>query len=146
MDETSERVERLERSVRRLQGAGLVLVLSLGGVAALAGAALLRAASSELVGLTVQELTLQKLTIVDADWKERFRMGTFPGDAWGFKMLDHDGKMRFRMGTLSNGEASFLAKDRDGNARLMMSTLPDGVARFQANDLDGAPVWTQGSE
>ncbi len=85
--------------LRARQGAVLALVLALGGVAALAGAALLRAASSELIELTVQELTLQKLTIVDADWKERFRMGTLPDDAWGFQMLDHDGKMRLQLGT-----------------------------------------------
>jgi hypothetical protein len=97
MDDTSGRMVRLERSVKRLHGA----VLALGGVAMLGAAS------------TPQELTLRELTIVDEAGEDRFVITTAPDGTAVFAAFDRDGKQRFGIGTLPHGRAIISAHDRD---------------------------------
>ena len=142
------RIESLERSVRRLQGGVIVLIATLIGVG------ILGASGS-------QELTLRKLTLVDADGNRRFAMETRPdGSAlfgafdregemrlgWrttqrgaGLALFDGEGKLRFDMETSVDGSSHFAGHDREGKTRLSMAASSDGHAAFRAYDREQRP-------
>jgi hypothetical protein len=91
---SAERFERLERQVRRLWGLVMVLVVGIAGVL--------------LMGATGKpdELTLRKLTIVDAEGRERITARTLPGGGAGVQHYDRDGKLRITAETPAASGAS----------------------------------------
>ena len=83
MPETTDRLERLEREVRRLHRILL-------GLALVVPATLAVGATSG----TPDEMTLRKLTIVDADGKERIVAATMPDGRATIKHFDRNGRQR----------------------------------------------------
>ena len=98
-NETSaQRLEDLEREVRKLRRNGRWQTVGLVGL--LVGCAALGASQP-------QEITLRKLTIVDAEGTERIAAGTKP-----------------------NGTANLVLLDREGKTRIVAATDPDGSAHL----------------
>ena len=88
MPESVDRIERLEREMRRLRGWILVL-----------GTALVATFALGATQGTPDELTLRKLIIVDVDGKERIAAATFPNGEASIQHFDSDGKVRISAGT-----------------------------------------------
>jgi hypothetical protein len=114
MEEETTRLQHLEQQVRRLRRT--VNLLSV-GLLVLLGALTLAAASEP------QELTLQKLTIVDTE-----------------------GKGRIVAAALPDGRAAILHYDRDGEARIMTTTLAYGKAAISLMDRKGRVTWGKHTE
>ena len=111
MADTSERIEQLERSVRRMRRGMMALVAALGCVAMLGA-------------IQSKELDLTKLQILDGEGKRRFLLGISPGGAAVFGAMDQGEKTRFAMMTDSDGSASFSAYDQNDKVRFSFGTLP----------------------
>ena len=94
MSETNDRIESLEREVRRLRTGLLILAVAL--VAAFA----LGATQG-----TPDELKLRRLAIVDADGKDRVVASTFPDGSASIEFYDQDAKGRIIAGTVADGRA-----------------------------------------
>ncbi len=157
MSETNDRMDLLEREMRRLRGWILVLGITLVATFALG-------ATKE----TPDELTLRKLIIVDADGKQRIVAGTTGDEAVGLVYIDRngkpriltatkpdgeagvqhydiDGKMRIAAVTLPGGEAMLVHHDRNGKKRIVAVTLSDGGAGIGLLDVEGQSVWGETS-
>ena len=104
MSETDERMERLEREMRRLRG--WILLLSLALIATFAVGA---------TQGTPDELALRRLAIVDGDGKERIVAATTSDGHAAVQHYDSDGKMRIAAGTLPDGHAAVQHFDRNGS-------------------------------
>ena len=117
MSVAKERIQRLERDMRRLREGMLVLAIAL--VATFAWS---------VAQATRGELTLRRLAIVDDDGKERIVAATHPeGDA-GLSHYDTNGKLRIRAGTHPEGDANAQQFDPDGRQRINLGTGPAGEA------------------
>jgi hypothetical protein len=135
MSEANDRIERLEREMRRLRGWILVLGIAL--------------ATTFILGATQgtpDELTLRKLVIVDSDGKERIVAGTNSIGLVGLVYTDSDGKNRIGVGTASDGSASLIHYDRDEKMRIAAATFPDGYASLRQYGRNGETVWEKASE
>ena len=95
MPESDDRIERLERDVRRQRGWILALAI------ALVATFILGATQG-----TPDELTLRKLIIVDGDGRERIVAGTLLDGEASLVHFDSDGKKRIAALTLPEGTAS----------------------------------------
>ncbi len=126
MPDVDNRIERLEREMRRLRG--WILVLSIALVTTFALGATQGAPD---------ELTLRKLIIVDGDGKERIVADTTSEGAALFVHYDLDGKSRITAMTLPGGSAHLLHHDSNGKKRIEMNTLPGGYASLMHYDSDG---------
>ena len=82
MPDVDNRIERLEREMRRLRGWILVLGIALVATFALGA-----------TQGTPDELTLRKLIIVDGDGKERIVAKTFSDGYASLRQYDRKGKM-----------------------------------------------------
>ena len=82
MADTSERIEQLERSVRRMRLGMMALAVALGGVAMLGAS-------------QPKELDLTKLRILDGEGKQRFGFTTLPDGSAVFIVSDQEAKARF---------------------------------------------------
>ena len=97
MSETEERIEQLEREMRRLRGWILVL-----------GIALVATFTLGATQGTPEELTLRRLAIVDGDGKERIVADTTSEGAALLVHYDLDGKSRITAMTLPGGWGRWL--------------------------------------
>ena len=129
MDEQTMRLEHLETQVQRLQRTVKVLAV---GLIALLGAFAIGAAQEQ-----PQELTLRKLTIVDAEGKARIVAAAYPDGSAAIHHSDGDGKMRIGEGTTLDGQSSTEHYGRDGKTRIHAMTRPNGKASIQHLDRDG---------
>ena len=134
MLETNDRIERLEREVRRLQIGMLVLAVALAATCALGA-----------TQGTPDELKLRRLAIMDAEGKERVVASTTPDGIASIQHYDRDGKLRIGIGTAPDGEAGIMHVDTDGKKRIYASTLPDGRAFLSHFDRDEKRRISQGT-
>jgi hypothetical protein len=118
MSVAKERIERLERDMRRLREGMLVLAI-----------ALIATFAWSVVQATPGELTLRRLAIVDDDGKERIVAATRPEGEAGLSHYDANGKLRISAGTHPEGDANVQHFDPGGRQRINLGTGPDGVAR-----------------
>lgn len=160
MDEQTGRLEQVERQVQQLRRTVNVLAV---GLIALLGAFTVGAATEP------QELTLRKLTIVDAKGKARITAATTPDGEASIVHYDRDGKKRIIAATHSDlyagvdhygrngkrritaattpeGGAAIYLADRDGKHRIAAATLADGNATIAVADHTGNTTWVEGSE
>ena len=124
---SDERFERLERQVRRLRGMVLVMAVGIGGV-------LLMGATG-----TPDELALRKLTIVDAEGRERIVAGTDSDGAASVQHYDREGKRRISAGTHPGRIALLSHHDHEGKVRIIAGTHPSGSAGVEHSDRDAPP-------
>jgi hypothetical protein len=125
MSVAKERIERLERDMRRLREGMLVLAI-----------ALIATFAWSVVQATPGELTLRRLAIVDDDGKERIVAATRPeGDA-DLSYYDTNGKLRISAGTHPEGDANVQHFDPDGRQRINLGTGPAGEAVLDDDDRD----------
>ncbi len=117
MSVAKERIQRLERDMRRLREGMLVLAI-----------AMIATIAWSVTQATRDELTLRRLAIVDADGKERIVAATRPEGAAGLSHYDTAGKMRISAGTNSEGDASVQHFDAQGMQRINVGTGPEGEA------------------
>jgi hypothetical protein len=157
MSVAKERIQRLERDMRRLREGMLVLAIAL--VATFAWS---------VVQATRSELTLRQLTIADAEGRARIVAVTGPeGDA-DLSHYDTNGKLRIRAGTKAEGDANAQHFDPDGRQRINLGTgpageivrdddrdeqrrigqlrFPDGYSGIALRSSDGESVWMKTSE
>jgi hypothetical protein len=125
MSVAKEQIQRLERDMRRLREAMLVLAIAL--IATLAWS-VTRAAPDEL--------TLRRLAIVDDDGKERIVAATSSEGGAGLSHYDTDGKLRISAGTNSEGDANVQHFDAIGRQRINVGTGPDGEAVLEDDGRD----------
>ena len=127
---TSNRIENLERSVRRLQRAVFGLLLALVCIGLLG-------ASSP------QELTLHTLRIVDNEGRLRFALlGSVEGSgAASIRAFDEEGRRRIVVGT-AGGFANVEVADVDEVTRLHLTAFREGW--ISVADSDGRTIWTEG--
>ena len=133
MPESDERMERLEREMRRLRGWILVLGIAL--------------ASTFAVGATQgapDELTLRRLAIVDHQGRERIVAMTDQGGDASLVHYDDDEKMRISVSTNSIS-ASLRHYDADEKIRFVLVTGPAGVAGINFRDSKNKSVWAKSS-
>ncbi len=104
MPEADDRIERLEREMRRLRGWILVLGIALIAIFALGA-----------TRCTPDELTLRRLAIVDGDGKERIVAATTSDGMTSIAHYDSDGKMRIATSTLPDGRAQIQVIDGEGH-------------------------------
>ena len=117
MSVAKERIQRLERDMRRLREGMLVLAI-----------AMIATIAWSVMQATRDELTLRRLAIVDADGKERIVAATRAEGAAGLSHYDTAGKMRISAGTNSEGDASVQHFDAQGMQRINVGTGPEGEA------------------
>ena len=117
MSVAKERIQRLERDMRRLREGMLVLAV-----------AMIATIAWSVMQSTRDELTLRRLAIIDADGKERIVAATRPEGAAGLSHYDTDGKMRISAGTNPEGDASVQHFDPHGRQRINVGTGPEGEA------------------
>jgi hypothetical protein len=158
-DELSERVEALEREAKRLRRWALVLAAALVGVVAIGASG-------------PQELTLRKLTIVDAEGNARMVASAGPGgEPAGLVYYDSNKKQRIMTGTGAPGQpavtvyydsndkqrivtgtgapgqpAGTVYFDGKGKERIMTSTFRDGSAEIKVIDSSGSRTWAKSSK
>jgi len=125
MSVAKEQIQRLERDMRRLREAMLVLAIAL--IATLAWS---------VTRATPDELTLRRLAIVDDDGKERIVAATRPGGDAGLSHYDPDGKLRISARTHPEGDANVQHFDPGGRQRINLGTGPDGEAVLEDGDRD----------
>ena len=117
MSVAKERIQRLERDMRRLREGMLVLAI-----------ALIATFAWSVTQATPGELTLRRLAIVDDDGKERIVAATRPeGDA-DLSHYDANGKLRISAGTHPEGGANVQHFAPDGTQRINVGTGPAGEA------------------
>ena len=126
MPEADERLEDLEREMRRLRG-----WIFVGGIA------LVTTFAWSVTREAPNELTLRRLAIVDGDGKERIVADTTSEGAALLVHYDLDGKSRITAMTLPGGSAHLLHHDSNGKKRIEMNTLPGGYASLMHYDSDG---------
>jgi len=112
-----ERIQCLERDMRRLRGQMLVLAVAL--IATLAW---------NIKQAAPDELTLRRLAIVDDEGKERIVAAARPKGEAGLSHYDPDGKMRISTGTNAEGAANVQHFDPHGRQRVNVGTGPGGKA------------------
>lgn len=117
MSVAKERIQRLERDMRRLREGMLVLAI-----------AMIATIAWSVTQATRDELTLRRLAIVDDDGKERIVAATRPEGAAGLSHYDTAGKIRINAGTNPEGGASVEHFDRQGRQRINVGTGPEGEA------------------
>ncbi len=158
MSETKVRIERLERGMRQLRGAILVLAI-----------ALIATIAWSVTRATPDELALRRLAIVDEGGTERLVAVAGPEGEAGLSHYDTDGTQRIRAGTNSDGDASVQHFDPDGTQRISLGTgpereaahengdreekkpigaltFPDGYSGIALRSSDGESVWMKTSE
>ena len=94
MSETNDRIERLEREIRRLSGWILVLAVAFVTTFALG-----------MARGRIGELKMKKMIIVDAAGKERIVASTTPDGAASLVHYDRDGKERISTATTEDDTA-----------------------------------------
>jgi hypothetical protein len=114
MSVAKERVERVERDMRRLREQMLVLAVAL--IATLAW---------NIKQGAPNELTLRRLAIVDDAGMERIVAETRSKGEAGVSYYDQAGKMRISAGTNSEGAANVQHFDPRGMQRISVGTGPD---------------------
>ena len=125
MSVAKERIQRLERDMRRIREGMLVLAI-----------ALIATFAWSVTQATSDELTLRRLAIVDDDGKERIVAATRPeGDA-GISYYDTEGKLRISAGTKPEGDANVQHFDPHGRQRVNVGTGPGGEAALENHDED----------
>jgi hypothetical protein len=117
MSVAKERIQRLERDMRRLREGMLVLAI-----------ALVVTIAWSVTHAAQDELTLRRLAIVDDYGKERIVATARPEAEAGLSYIDSDGKMRISAGTNSKGDASVQHFDPHGRQRINVGTGPNGEA------------------
>ncbi|MBW2716903.1 MAG: hypothetical protein JRD03_12535 [Deltaproteobacteria bacterium] len=125
MSEARERIQRLERDMRRLREGMLVLAI-----------ALIASFAWSVTRGTPDELTLRRLAIVDDDGKERIVAAARPEGEVGLSHYDAEGKVRIRTGTNSEGDASVQHFDPDGRQRISVGTGPAGETPAERRETD----------
>jgi hypothetical protein len=125
MSVARERIQRLERDMRRLREGMLVLAI-----------ALIATFAWSVTQATPDELTLRRLAIVDADGMERIVAATSPEGGADLSHYDTDGKMRISAGTNPEGDANVQHLDPDGRQRINLGTGPAGEAVLEGDDSD----------
>jgi hypothetical protein len=158
MSVAKERIQRLERDMRRLREAMLVLAVAL--IATLAWS---------VTHARPDELTLRRLAIVDDDGRERIVAATRPDGEVGLSHYDTDGRMRISAGTNSkgganaqhfdaigrqrinvgtgaNGKAVLEDDERGKKTRIGVITFPDGYSGIALRSSNGESVWMKASE
>jgi hypothetical protein len=135
MSVAKEQIQRLERDMRRLREAMLVLAIAL--VATLAWS---------VTHARPDELTLRRLAIVDDEGRERIVAATRPeGDA-SVQHFDAIGRQRINVGTGPNGEAVLVDDGRDEKTRIGAIRFPDGYSGIALRSSNGESVWMKTSE
>jgi hypothetical protein len=125
MSEARERIQRLERDMRRLREGMLVLAI-----------ALIASFAWSVTRGTPDELTLRRLAIVDDDGDERIVAVARPEGEVGLSHYDAEGKMRIRTETNSGGDANVQHFDPDGRQRISVGTGPAGEATPEHRETD----------
>ena len=125
MSEARERIQRLERDMRRLREGMLVLAI-----------ALIASFTWSVTRGTPDELTLRRLAIVDDDGEERIVAAAQPEGEVGLSHYDAEGKMRIRTGTNSEGDANVQHFDPDGRQRISVGTGPAGETTPERRETD----------
>jgi len=122
-DAESGRVARLERSVRRLWVA--VVVLSLAGGALAVGA-----------GMTRQRVAVQELAVADADGRVRIVLSAAAGGGT-IDQFDAEGRLRISQGIEPDGKAGLVLLDPTGARRIGAAAFADGDAGIAVLDRSG---------
>lgn len=158
MSVAKERIQRLERDMRRLREGMLVLAI-----------AMIATIAWSVTRETPDELTLRRLAIVDGDGKERIVAATSPEGDTLLSHYDIDGKMRISAGTNSDGDANVQHFDPNGRQRINVGTgrgreavleipdsdekprigvltFPDGYSGIALRSSNGEPVWMKTSQ
>ena len=153
-----ERIQRLERDMRRLREAMLVFAIAM--IATLAWS---------VTRSTPDELKLRRLAIVDDAGRERIVAVTRPGGEAGLSHYDTEGNMRIHAGTNPEGDANVQHFDPRGTQRINAGTgpvgeaapeghagnekerigvltFPDGYSGIALRGSDGESVWMKTSE
>ena len=134
MPESEDRIERLEREMRRQRG--WILVLGI----ALVATFILGATQG-----TPDELTLRKLTIVDADGKERIVAMTDKLGSVRLVLYDNDEKQRIVL-EADTTAASLIHYDKNEKSRIVSIVGPGSSAAMFFRDSTGEGVWGKISE
>jgi hypothetical protein len=117
MPESVDRIERLEREMRRLRGWVLVLGIALVATFALGA-----------TQGTPDELTLRRLAIVDGDGKERIVARTLPDGEAEIRFYDKKGTGRVSVSTSADGGAGIRVLDYRGVPGWMVTSQPRGAS------------------
>lgn len=125
MSEARERIQRLERDMRRLREGMLVLAI-----------ALIASFAWSVTRGTPDELTLRRLAILDDDGAERIVAAAGPEGVAGLTHYDAEGKMRIHTGTNAKGDANVQHFDSDGRQRISVGTGPAGESAPERRDTD----------
>ncbi len=150
-----QRLSNLEAQNATFARANRRLRLTVSGLAVLVGVGFLAGMNAA----DPDEMTLRKLSIVDAKGTERIvldatdasgeaslahfdsvgrrRITTSTASARGacVNYSDKNGKVRIAAGTYGNGYASLILTDKDQKARIRYATMPDGSATITRNDV-----------
>jgi len=122
-DEDVERIDRLERSVRRLW-------IALGAVS-LAAVAL-----AVSTGMTRRSVAVQQLAITDSEGRPRIVLSAADGSA-KLEHFDAEGRLRIAQETLPDGKASLVLLDAGGARRIGAAAFSDGDAGLAILDRAG---------
>jgi hypothetical protein len=120
-----QRFDRLERQNRRLR-------LAVVGLGALVGLGIL----GGMTAAAPDELTLQKLTLVDAEGNPRILL---TGTTAQISHYDKHRTMRIATGIPLDGSASMMHLDKNGTPRINVGTAADGGAAVLIADTEGRP-------
>jgi hypothetical protein len=124
MGETNEqRIERLEQQVGRLRGLVLVVAVSLAAMTV----AFTWAVSPSTIS-TADDLTVRKLTVVDAEGIARLVLRTDQIGGAVFSISDRDGANRISVATGPDGRYGnhILVGNGDGSPQFQLLTAPKG--------------------
>ena len=122
-DAESGRVARLERSVRRLWMA--IVVLSLAGGVLAVGA-----------GMTRRRVAVQELAVADADGRVRIVLSAAAGGG-SIDQFDAEGRLRISQGIEPDGKAGLVLLDPAGARRIGAAAFADGDAGIAVLDRSG---------
>ncbi len=123
LDAQADRIERLERAVRRLW-------------LALAAAALAGGALAVSAGMGRPDLAVQKLAIEDAEGRLRIALSAAEGGA-SIEHYDADGRLRISQGIDAHGKAGLALLDPEGARRIGAAAFADGDAGIAILDRAG---------
>jgi hypothetical protein len=118
-----ERIQRLERDMRRLREGMLVLAV-----------AMIVTLAWSLTRSTPDELKLRRLAIVDGHGNERIVAATRSDGGAGVSHYDLEGKMRIHAGIESAGDAAVQHLDSNGTQRITAGTGPAGDAALKESE------------
>ena len=122
-DAESGRVARLERSVRRLWIALVVLSLAAGALAVAAG-------------MTRRRVAVQELAVADADGRVRIVLSAAAGGG-SIDQFDAEGRLRISQGIEPDGKAGLTLLDPAGARRIGAAAFADGDAGIAVLDRSG---------